>query len=60
MEGRVTEAVQTAARAADWESRIADAARIEAEAARRISDAERRILGSTEEPGDPPPSRGLS
>jgi hypothetical protein len=60
MEGRVTEAVQTAARAADWESRMADAARIEAEAARRISDAERRILGSTEEPGDPPPSRGLS
>jgi hypothetical protein len=54
IEGRMTEAAATAARAADWETRIEAATRTEAEAARRIEDAERRLLGRAPPPRDRP------
>lgn len=54
IEQRVTEAAETAARAANWEARMDAAVRAEAEAARRIEDAERRLLGRPPEPGDQP------
>jgi hypothetical protein len=59
MEGRMAEAADTAARAVDWEARMAAAARTEAEVARRIQDAERRLLGLAQ-PDDEPAGGPLS
>jgi hypothetical protein len=52
-ERRIAGAVETAVRAADWESRLVAAVQVEEGVARRIAEAERRLLRAINEPRPP-------